>query len=75
MSCSTSSPVGMIAHWLVIIGAVNWGLVGLGGFLHMELNVVHIVIGSLPQFEWIVYILVGVSAVWKLFCCCKCSNS
>ena len=64
----------MVAHWLVIVGALNWGLVGLGGFLHMNLNVVNIVIGSLPQFEWVVYVLVGLSAVYKLVMTCKCSK-
>ncbi len=44
---------------LVIIGALNWGLVGLFGF-----NLVQAVLGSWPSIENLVYILVGLSAVY-----------
>jgi uncharacterized membrane protein YuzA (DUF378 family) len=57
----------MIAWWLMFIGAVNWGLVGLGGFFGANWNVVHMLLGAWPQVEWIVYILVGVSAIAMLF--------
>lgn len=53
----------VIEFALVIIGGVNWGLVGLGGFMAKDLNVVHMIFGSMPQVEWIVYILVGLSAL------------
>lgn len=52
-----------IAYILVIIGALNWGLVGLGGFADTNLNVVNLILGSMPMLEWIVYVLVGASAV------------
>ncbi len=48
---------------LVVVGAVNWGLVGLGGFLGQNLNVVNLLLGSWPSVEWIVYILVGLSGL------------
>jgi uncharacterized membrane protein YuzA (DUF378 family) len=57
----------MVAYWLMWIGAVNWGLVGLGGFFGGNWNVVHMLLGAWPQLEWIVYILVGLSAVFMLF--------
>jgi len=59
---------------LVIIGALNWGLVGLGGFLGMNLNVVNLLLGSWPMVEWVVYILVGIAAVIKLFNKCSCQH-
>ena len=59
------SPVTVVAVLLLIVGGLNWGLVGLGGFLGKELNVVHLLLGSWPQVEWVVYLLVGVSAVYK----------
>lgn len=62
-----NSLVGKIAGILVIIGGLNWGLVGIGGFLGRELNVVNMILGSWPQVEWIVYILVGLSALVKIF--------
>ena len=52
-----------VGFWLVIIGAVNWGLVGLGGFFDMNLNLVNLIFGSVEWLENVVYLLVGVSAV------------
>jgi uncharacterized membrane protein YuzA (DUF378 family) len=63
-----------LAHWLILIGALNWGLVGIGGFAGADWNVVNMLLGGWPQLEWIVYILVGLSALVKLgnFCpACK----
>jgi len=67
MSGMKMCSVHMVAWWLMWIGAINWGLVGLGGFFGGNWNVVHMLLGSWPQVEWIVYILVGVSAVAMLF--------
>ena len=51
---------------LIIVGALNWGLVGLGGFLGGDWNVVGMLLGSWPQVEWLVYVLVGASAVYEI---------
>jgi uncharacterized membrane protein YuzA (DUF378 family) len=57
---------------LLIIGGLNWGLVGLGMLMGSDLNVVHMIFGSMPTLEAIVYLLVGVAAVMKIFGCkCK----
>lgn len=56
----------MIGYWLVVIGGINWGLVGLGAFAGSNWNVVNMLLGSWPQVEWIVYVLVGLSAIWML---------
>lgn len=59
---------------LVIIGALNWGLIGIGGFLGRDLNVVNMLLGTWPTVEWIVYILVGIAGVMKIFggrCSCQ----
>ena len=57
MKMSTLDTVAMI---LVVVGALNWGLVGL-----LNLNVVEMVLGmSLAK---IVYILVGVAGVLVLW--------
>lgn len=50
--------------WLVLIGALNWGLVGLGYFLNQNLNVVNMLLGSWPTVENLVYLVIGVCAVW-----------
>ena len=62
----------MLMSILLIIGGLNWGLVGLGGFLEKNLNVVNLLLGSWPTVEWIVYILVGVAAIWVIFSCKSC---
>ena len=51
---------------LIIVGALNWGLVGLGGFMMANWNVVNMLLGAWPQVEWLVYVLVGLSAVYEL---------
>lgn len=53
----------MVAFILAMVGALNWGLVGIGGFMGSNLNVVNMILGSMPTIEWIVYVLVGLSAV------------
>ncbi len=56
---STKTMLHMVAFSLVIVGALNWGLVGL-----MNLNLVSMLLGSWPMLVQVVYILVGVSAVY-----------
>lgn len=58
--------------WLLVVGGLNWGLVGVGMLLGSDWNVVNMLLGSWPIVEAIVYILVGVAAVMKCFGCrCK----
>lgn len=47
-----------VAHLLLIVGGLNWGLVGLFDF-----NLVHAIFGSADWLERLVYILVGIAAV------------
>lgn len=56
-----------IAFVLVIIGALNWGLVGIGGFLGSNWNIVNLILGSMSVIENIVYLLVGLSALLMVF--------
>ena len=56
----------MLGGWLVVVGALNWGLVGLGNLMGSELNLVNMLLGSMPALENLVYVLVGVSGVWML---------
>ncbi|MEZ4103537.1 MAG: DUF378 domain-containing protein [Candidatus Paceibacterota bacterium] len=68
-----------LAWVLVIIGALNWGLVGLGWLIGgKDWNVVHLILGSIPTLEAIIYLLVGIAAVASCMGCkgkCKaCMN-
>ena len=55
-----------IAHWLVMIGGLNWGLIGLGYFMGSSWNLIKYLIGQWPSLEALVYLLVGLSAVYML---------
>lgn len=48
-----------VAFALLVVGGLNWGLWAL-----FNLNLVSTVLGSWPMLEKLVYILVGVSAVY-----------
>ncbi|MEI8174486.1 MAG: DUF378 domain-containing protein, partial [bacterium] len=62
----------LIGKILLIVGGVNWGLMGVGMLMDSNWNVVNLIFGSLPTIEAIVYILVGVAAVMTIFGCkCK----
>ena len=50
-----------IALTLLIIGAINWGLVGLFDF-----NLVSMLVGRMQMLENIVYILVALSGLWAI---------
>jgi uncharacterized membrane protein YuzA (DUF378 family) len=50
--------IHMVAFLLLIVGGINWGLIGLFDF-----NLVSMLFGSMPMLEKLIYILVGVSAV------------
>lgn len=64
-----------LAWILVIIGALNWGLVGIAGFIgDVNLNVVNLIFGSWIGLENLVYLLVGISAILSLKDCRKCKS-
>lgn len=62
-----------IAKTLLIVGGLNWGLVGIGMLMNSNLNVLEMIFGSIPTLEAIIYVLVGVAAIMKIFGC-KCSK-
>ena len=64
---------GKIAYWLTIVGGVNWGLIGLGYFVNVDLNVVNMLFGPWSTVEAIVYLVVGISAIYMIFSCRKCN--
>lgn len=51
-----------ISKWLVVIGAANWGLVGLFNF-----NLVEWLLGGWPVLVRAVYILVGAAGFWAVY--------
>ena len=62
----------MAVKVLLIIGGLNWGLVGFGMFMGENWNVVEMIFGAWPEVLALVYILVGIAALVKIFGCrCK----
>lgn len=54
---------------LVIVGALNWGLVGLGEFAGSNLNVVNLLLGGVAggTLEAVVYLLVGLAGLYQIY--------
>ena len=60
--------VELLGTLLVVVGALNWGLVGLGWLMGgADWNVVHMLLGSMQSVEAVVYVLVGLSGLWLLW--------
>ena len=62
--------MNMESRWglvLLVIGGLNWGLVGLGYFFDTNLNVINLILGNWPAVENIVYIIVGICALWVAY--------
>ncbi|HLD27630.1 MAG TPA: DUF378 domain-containing protein [Patescibacteria group bacterium] len=57
-----SGVLGLIAFILVVIGGLNWGLVGIFDF-----DLVAWIFGDMSTVARIIYILVGLAALYKLF--------
>ena len=53
--------INLVTLLLVIVGGLNWGLVGLFNF-----NLVSALFGDMSALSRIVYVLVGISAVWQI---------
>jgi uncharacterized membrane protein YuzA (DUF378 family) len=53
--------IDKIALALIIIGAINWGLIGIFNF-----NLVDTIFGVMSIISRIIYILVGLSGLWAI---------
>lgn len=53
--------IDRIALVLVIIGAINWGLIGIFNF-----NLVDSIFGTMSIVSRIIYTLVGISGLWSI---------
>lgn len=57
----------LIVIILLIIGGINWGLVGLFDF-----NLVGYIFSSIPLIAKLIYDLVGLAAIYKIFALFQC---
>jgi len=53
--------INIVTLVLLIVGGLNWGLVGLFGF-----DLVAAIFGEMSALSRIVYTLVGLSALWQI---------
>lgn len=51
----------LATYVLVIVGALNWGLIGI-----LDVNIVNLLLGGSPVVEKFIYILIGASAVYDI---------
>ena len=54
-------PLGMMATLLLIIGGINWGLVGL-----IDLDLVAMFFGEMTIISKVIYSLIGLAGVYSL---------
>lgn len=53
--------IDTIALILIIIGAINWGLIGIFNF-----NLVEAIFGAMSMITRIIYSLVGIAGLWGI---------
>lgn len=53
--------INSIVLTLVIVGGINWGLIGL-----FDYNLVGAIFGNTTWFTRLIYTLVGISAIWAI---------
>jgi uncharacterized membrane protein YuzA (DUF378 family) len=68
---SSMKYIKQIAYVLVLIGALNWGVYGVSGY-----DLVNICAGKIPMIARIIYVVVGLSALYIIInryrvCACK----
>jgi uncharacterized membrane protein YuzA (DUF378 family) len=62
--------VDWVAMVLVIVGGLNWGLVGA-----FEFNLVDTLFGEMSMLSRVVYVLVGLSAVYLVYTATKLASA
>ncbi len=51
-----------VVAWVLVVGALNWGLVGL-----LNINIVETILGPASMLSKAVYILVGLAGAYKAY--------
>jgi len=60
--------VPTVAMLLIILGALNWGLIGIGTYMGgQNWNLVEALFKTWPEIINLVYVIIGVSGAWALF--------
>ncbi len=67
MNMKHCSVLDIVALVLLLIGGLNWGFIGF-----FKWDVIASVFGEMSMFTRVIYGLVGLSAIWKIICWCRC---
>jgi uncharacterized membrane protein YuzA (DUF378 family) len=67
MSKKDMNTLDWISYVLLVVGGLNWGLVGIGNFMGMNLDLVNLIFGAIPVLRDIVYIVVGLGALYAIY--------
>ena len=61
--------MGWVVFVLLVVGALNWGILGLTALMGTGTNVVNLIVGNIANglIENLVYVLVGLAGLWKLY--------
>jgi len=59
---STSRNIGWVATVLVVVGALNWALVGLFSY-----DIVAAIFGNLSPLSRVIYVIIGAAGVYLVF--------
>lgn len=55
-----------LARIILIVGGLNWGLIGLGLFIDKDLNFLKLLSQFYPNLPAIIYCVIGASAIWLM---------
>lgn len=56
----------MVSWILIVVGAIDWGLIGIGGFANADWDILKMILGQWKEVLWIVYVLVGLAAIYEI---------
>ncbi|HSX26889.1 MAG TPA: DUF378 domain-containing protein [Chlamydiales bacterium] len=61
--------IDVIAVVLLLIGGLNWGFIGF-----FRWDVLASVFGEMSTFTRVVYDLIGLAALWRIYCWIRCQS-
>lgn len=67
MKCEHCNLIDAVAAVLLVVGGLNWGLVGL-----FQWDLIGSIFGDMSGMSRVIFGAVGVAAVWRIACFAKC---
>jgi len=71
MGSCCATPTCKACGILILVGALNVGLIGLGSFLGFNGDILNGLLGGFPLIENVLYVLIGLAAVMKVVKMCQ----